>query len=222
MKKQKNKRSFGRMIYWTGGILLVFVLLSAWTLSGIYARYASTGTVLDSARVASSGIGTLELIEHAVSDDYPKETSDEEPKETGEEEPKKNSGVYRLLEDEVKTGNEYLKVIPGVDIPKDPFVRVELFDPEVDYQLYIKVIKSDYFPETVTFELTDDWVEIDAVNGIYKYKTIFNAGKPLPKTEIHILKDDLLTVSEHYVGKDNKGNLQKFSLSFSAYLVQMD
>lgn len=191
---KKSKRYTHNVMYWVVGILLVLTMLSAWLVSGLFAKYVISSYMMDSARVAKTGIGTMKLLEH---------------------EAKLNSGIYVLDENEEVTENKYETVIPGVDIAKDPFVRLDI-NSELAFELYVQVVKSTSFPsETVTYELTEDWIEIDATNGIYKYKYAFEAGTPVVNKEISILKNDELKVSELYEGKN-----QGFELKFNAWLVQ--
>ncbi|MCH5192188.1 MAG: hypothetical protein J1F23_08505 [Oscillospiraceae bacterium] len=189
---KKSQHSVHNVLFWAVGSLLILTMLSTWIVSGTYAKYVISSYMLDSAKVAKTGIGSMELLEH---------------------EAELNNGIYTLTKNEV-TKNTYDRVIPGVDIAKDPFIRLDIAS-DVTFELYIKVVKSNPFPDTVTYELTDDWIEIDATNGIYKYKDAFEAGTPF-KGEIGILENDELIVSEHYVC-----DIKTFTLTFSAWLVQV-
>ena len=196
---EKSARfSFNGVLYRIVGILLMLTLLTTCMLSRLHAKYIVYDSRYDSARVASAGIGKLELWEH-------------EAKETAE-----NSGVYELDNKKTVTKNEYKKVLPGVDIPKDPYIELEISGSEVSYELYVKVVKSTPFPDSVTFALTNDWELVDSADGIYKYKSVFEAGTAYQGVKIQILKDNKLYVSELYDGKS-----QNFSLTFSAYLMQV-
>lgn len=179
-------------------ILLFLTLISFCLVSGLFAKYVSNGDSTGSAHVAAGG--SLEIWEHTAT---------------------LENGIYVIDETKKTINNLYSKVIPGVDIAKDPFIQLHLENTEVDYKLYLQVIKSDYFPETVTFALTDKWLPYDEAKGIYVYDGYFDAGTPFTD-DIPILKNDTLYVSEHYVGRDDDGNDQKFSLSFQAFLKQVD
>lgn len=196
----KSRSSFGNTLYWTVGILIILIMISTLMLSNLFAKYIVNDSAADFAQVAAGG--EMFLLEHEAT---------------------LENGIYVLSEDEddLITTNDYDKVIPGVDIPKDPFVRLNLENSEVDYRLYIKVIKSEHFPETVTFELTDKWLPYDEAKGIYIYDGYFDAGAS-DIDDIQVLKNNKLYVSEHYVGTDEDGNLQSFSLTFEATLKQVD
>lgn len=197
-KRTNKENSFGAIMYWTVGILLVLTMLTTCLVGGLFAKYVISDSFYDSARVASSGIGKMELWEHKAAETY------------------EDSGIYELLTQEKPvTGNNYAKVLPGVDIPKDPFIELELKNAEVSYELYVQVTESN-LPETVKYELTSDWEladDSDSANGVYVYK-YKGTIDPNFNGKIKILKNDMLYVSEHYVGDG------KFSLTFSAYLKQ--
>lgn len=191
---KKSKHSVNNILFWSVGIILILTMISNWLVSGIFAKYIVTETYADAAIVAGAS-GQLKLLEHEAS---------------------LENGEYKLNQAKEVTGNTYEKVIPGVDIAKDPFIRLDI-DSKFTYELYVKVIKSNPFPDTVTYSLTEDWELVDEANGIYKYKKAINAQ---PSDTIKILKNDKLYVSEHYVGKDKDGKNLEFSLTFEAWLVQ--
>lgn len=193
----KSQLTAGNILYWSVGILFILTMLSTWLASNLFAKYIVNDSASDSAHVAAGG--EIELYEH---------------------EPILKNGVYELDLDSKVTGYTYKKVIPGVDIAKDPFVKLN-FKAEVDYELYMQVTKSEYFPETVTYKITDDWVLINEDKGIYRYKVYLDAAT-LHDVEIKILLNDKLYVSEHYVGRDQNGKDQEFSLKFDAWLKQVD
>ena len=199
--KETNMRSGHTILYWMAGVLLILTLTSACLLCGLLAKYTVRGSASDDARVAKGG--SVELWEHKAELD---------------------EGVYELTDTKVQS-NAYDKVLPGVDIPKDPYIITDLVDSEVDYELYLKVIKSDNFPATVTFDLTDDWDVYDIKNGIYKYKGNLEQFREEKEDEdkiIWIIKGNKLYVSEHFVGDDGKTEPETFSLTFQAWLKQVD
>lgn len=189
---KSSQQSVSNIMFWAVGILLVFTMLSVWFVCGLYAKYVVTDSASDSARVAEGS--DFELWEHKAT---------------------LVNGIYVLDEEEKVLENAYEKVIPGVDIAKDPFITIDA-ELEVSYQLYIRVIESAYFPENVTYELTEDWELVNKTLNIYKYKYVFDAGSKY-KDEIQILKNDKLYVGEHYVGEG-----KEFSLAFDAWMRQVD
>lgn len=191
---KNTKRSAGSRLYWAVGMLLVLVMLTTWMVCGLFAKYITTNQDDDTARVAATGVKVFTVLEHEAVPDV--------------------SDVYSLGSSEV-TGNDYEIIPPGFDIPKDPFVRVELENSEVDYYLYVQVIKSEHFPEDLVSVLVDDanWKVFDAANNIYQYTGYFDAGTHTK--EIPILKGDKIYISQYYDGTP-------FSVSFQAWLKQVD
>ena len=202
----------GVVMYWTVGILLVLMMLSIWLVSGLFARYTASGSTKAPARVASTGM-QMNIWEHKAA------------------ETEKNSGVYELLTDEDPVlRNRYKKVLPGVDIPKDPYVDLKLSNSEVDYELYIEVteIQFPYYTnaddesvKAVTYTVEDIWElqeELsDIDNGVYvfKYTEYLDAHMEFDE-KLPILVNDTLYVSEHYVGDG------EFRLAFRAWIQQID
>ena len=146
-------------------------------------------------------------------------------------------GTYKLLNDETDPGdenkhkevasNQYI-LMPGVDIPKDPQIRITN-KTAIDAYLYIEVV--DGTPATVEYALDDCWAELDGVTGknggkVYVY---VKDGAPVVLDEafdadgdgaksveiISILKDGQITVSQEYLSDDTD-----FTLSFHAYMAQ--
>lgn len=186
-KHAKKQPTIGSALYWMAGILLVLTMLITCLVSRTFARYTASEEAADAAHVAA-GLPRLELWEH---------------------EAELKDGEYVLNSTEV-TSNKYEKVIPGVDIAKDPFVRLT-GDSEVSYEVYVKVIEQDIPADTVKYEIRDDWKPVSGQDGVYQYTGTITSGTP-----IYILKDNQLTVSEHYVGSNT------FSLAFSAWIEQVD
>ena len=192
------------------GLLLALALLSIWVVGGLFAKYASPDTDRDTGRVAMD-LPLPELWEHqAVLKD----------------------GVY-VLNNKRVTGNTYGKVIPGVDIAKDPFIVLSGTS-EVDFELYVTVTEKN-FPtktgttdvKTVTYALTNEWELVEAKSNaargiyVYKYKTYFDAGS-VPTEPIYILQDNQLIVSQYFDGSTVTSADNSFSLTFTAWVVQVD
>lgn len=209
----KKEQGFkGNIAYWAAGVLVVLTLISVCLVSGMFARYTVTTNRITSARVAGTGIGTLEFLER-------------EAKETYE-----NSGIYELLEKSSTNSNTYDKVLPGVDIPKDPYVHLVFNNKaEVDYDLYIQITENN-FPtyvdpvtgetkKAVTYDVNDKWKIVEEESNpkkgiyVYKYVDVIGANTNTPE-EIYVLLNNKLIVSEHFVGNG------KFSLTFSGWLKQ--
>ena len=117
---------------------------------------------------------------------------------------------------------ENYKIIPGVDLPKDPTVTVKAGSEAC--WLFVKVEKSGRFvTDKVTYAIDNTvWTQLHNVAGVY-YKKIdtLTAGE----TDYNILKDKKVTVSPELT----KGEINSIeegqknpTLTFKAYAVQLD
>ena len=129
------------------------------------------------------------------------------------------------------TGSSY-KIIPGVDIKKDPKVTVEA-DSEACY-LFVK-IKEENWPtltetdrtiKKVSYDIVTDWKPLEGQAGVYYREvdaTTANAG-----VSYYILKGDttypngVVTVSENLTKNEVNSITTQPKLTFTAYAVQKD
>lgn len=61
------------------------------------------------------------------------------------------------------TTNAY-KMIPGVDIAKDPKVTVTA---DIDSYVFVKVVESANFDTYMTYAIESGWTKLDGVDGVY-------------------------------------------------------
>lgn len=123
------------------------------------------------------------------------------------------------------TGTEY-KIIPGVNISKDPKVTVKA-DSEACW-LFVKVAEEGTFvADKVTYSIAEGWKVLDATNhpGVY-YREV---DAVTADTNFNVLAGDttypngVVTVSENLTKKDIKGLTEtRPQLIFTAYAVQKD
>lgn len=121
-------------------------------------------------------------------------------------------GDYETDTTEV-TENDYV-LMPGVDVPKDPTVRIEGYTGLAAW-LYVEIVETD-LPDTVTYTAADGWTPLPGLTGpnggkIY-YRELTNAQTG--DLEFQVLKDNTVTVSE----KIPRGTTLK--LDFYAYITQ--
>lgn len=230
-------KSFGAMLYRAVCILLVFTVLTSWSVSGLYAKYVSGSSVDENANVARMGIEEFKLIDRAEATS----ARDFSKLVPGADIPaphislKINSEVSYTL---------YLKItltIPsGLESMQsnDKHVCVAYTDDSgsVSNIVYFTVDSSKWeFVKTVSGTDSSDQTQQgdDATDGnqtttatttltyVYKYKTNFVAGTTYDYTadsaQLKITTGDVIYVSQYY-DKTNSGS--EFSLSFDAYLKQ--
>lgn len=117
------------------------------------------------------------------------------------------------------TGNDY-KIIPGVDINKDPKVTVEA-NSEACW-LFVKVEEEGTFvANKVTYSIDTDWTKLTGVTGVDNvyYREV---GAVTADTDFAVLKDNKVTVSDTLTKEDIKNITTNPTLTFTAYAVQKD
>lgn len=117
------------------------------------------------------------------------------------------------------TGATY-KIIPGVNIDKDPKVTVKK-DSEACW-LFVKVEEEGTFvANKVTYSIADGWTKGDGTKipaNVY-YRSV-DAVKA--DTDFAVLKDNKIYVSEELSKSDIQSITTKPTLTFTAYAVQKD
>lgn len=117
------------------------------------------------------------------------------------------------------TGNSY-KIIPGVNITKDPKVTVKK-DSEACW-LFVKVEEEGTFvANKVTYSIADGWTKGDGTNipaNVY-YRAVDAVTND---TDFAVLKDNKIYVSEELSKSDIQSISAQPKLTFTAYAVQKD
>ncbi len=146
---------------------------------------------------------------------------------TATTEPVVNTFTYGKIKIELTetTGTEY-KIIPGVNISKDPKVTVKA-DSEACW-LFVKVAeKGTFVTDKVTYSIADGWKVLDATNhpGVY-YREV---DAVTADTNFNVLTGDatypngVVTVSENLTKAEvNSVAATQPTLTFTAYAVQKD
>lgn len=194
--------SAGEIVFRIFSVMLLLTMISFWLVCGMLARFTSSGDKQGGARVAAAGQADVFEYE-AYFDD--------------------TTYSYHLREDTVVSKNTYSVVVPGMEIEKDPFIRL-YGNNEVSYYLYLEVKASH--PDKVRYEMSSVWSvtnDIAAAHGgtVYKFQTVIKPGE---KRDIHeILKDDIVRIRDDLKDKTQPtANSDPFTLDFYAYMIQMD
>lgn len=121
---------------------------------------------------------------------------------------------------ETKPANRQAKIIPGVNIEKDPKVTVKA-NSEACW-LFVKVEEAGTFvANKVTYSIADGWTQGDGTKipaNVY-YRQV---GAVTANTDIAVLKDNKVTVSDTLTKEDIKSIMTNPTLTFTAYAVQKD
>ena len=116
------------------------------------------------------------------------------------------------------TGTDY-KIVPGVDIEKDPKVTVKA-NSEACW-LFVKVEGTGTFVTgKVTYSIATGWTQGDGTKipaNVY-YREVDAATTDL---KFNVLKDNKVTVSENLTKEDIKGITIQPKLTFTAYASQL-
>lgn len=117
------------------------------------------------------------------------------------------------------TGSSY-KIIPGVDIAKDPKVTVKK-DSEACW-LFVKVEEEGTFVAgKVTYSIADGWTKLTGVTGVDNvYYREVNAVTA--DTSFDVIKDNKVNVKDTLTKEDIKSITTNPTLTFTAYAVQKD
>ena len=117
------------------------------------------------------------------------------------------------------TGSDY-KIIPGVDIEKDPEVTVKA-NSEACW-LFVKVEETGTFvADKVTYSIADGWMQGDGTEipaNVY-YRAVDAVTND---TDFAVLKDNKIYVSEELSKSDIQSITVQPKLTFTAYAVQKD
>ena len=121
---------------------------------------------------------------------------------------------------ETKPDNRQAKIIPGVDIEKDPKVTVKA-NSEACW-LFVKVEETGTFvADKVTYSIADGWKQGDGTNipaNVY-YRAVDAVTND---TDFAVLKDNKIYVSEELSKSDIQSITVQPKLTFTAYAVQKD
>ena len=120
---------------------------------------------------------------------------------------------------ETKPANQQAKIIPGVDIEKDPKVTVKAGSEAC--WLFVKVEEEGTFvANKVTYSVADGWTQGDDTDipaNVY-YREV---GAVTADTDFYVLNGNKVTVSNSLT-KEDIANITQPKLTFTAYAVQKD
>lgn len=118
---------------------------------------------------------------------------------------------------ETKPVSREAKIIPGMNIEKDPKVTVKA-NSEACW-LFVKVAETGTFVVgKVTYSIADGWTALPGQSGVY-YREV---GAVTADTGFSILKGNVVKVSDTLTKEDIKNITTKPTLTFTAYAVQKD
>ena len=120
---------------------------------------------------------------------------------------------------ETKPEDRQAKIIPGVDIEKDPKVTVKA-NSEACW-LFVEVKKEGTFTNEVTYSIADGWMQDDDTK-IPKNVYYREVNAVTDDISFAVLKDNKINVSENLTKEEIKDIKDKPTLTFTAYAVQKE
>lgn len=116
-----------------------------------------------------------------------------------------------------ETTGETYKMVPGIELVKDPTVTVKAGSEAC--WLFVKVVKSGNFDSFMTFEMADGWIALSGYAGVY-YR---NVDATNADTGFDVLKDNKVMVLDTVTKTMLEGaKTNAPTLTFTAYAVQKD
>ena len=178
-------------------VLLAILIISLVCFVG--AKYATVITLEGKIKVTAKLAQEVELLEHKAIHQA--------------------DGSYTLSQTETTTSNAYV-LIPGLDVPKDPYIAITGKTPIAAY-LFLTIDDNLEENSGISYTLADHWQQVEGKTNVYVYSSkvenTWNAVSiTADQTEIKILKDDIVNVSQTLVD-----TLTDAELKFSATLKEI-
>ena len=207
MTKQKNKKKYLLI----GSIVLALALVIALSIGLTSAKYKTANPMKGHVKFTAELAENIEILEHKTT--------------------RQDDGSYTLDPSATATAQEY-KLMPGVDIPKDPYVVVT-GKTSIPGWLFVEIVESEGVPETVKYSvITSDWtpltkkhsdnqdVPVTGLHGgtVYVYKAQLTGAQNEP-TEFPVLTAD--TKGNTLIVSDQLPRGTAAYLDFYAYICQV-
>ena len=121
-----------------------------------------------------------------------------------------------------ETTGETYKMVPGIELVKDPTVTVKAGS-EVCW-LFVKVVKSGNFDSFMTFEIANGWTELTEGSGVYYRNVGDKSADGATDEPFPVISGNKVTVKNTVTKADLNGLTEATypTLTFTAYAVQKD
>ena len=131
------------------------------------------------------------------------------------------------LTETAKTETTEFKIVPGVNITKNPVATVEA--KSEDCYLFVQLTEANWpaftFTEAgstarkVEYEIEDGWIELKPLHGVY-YREV--AKNDTEDQSFHVLKNDQVTVSNTLTKEEANAITAQPKLTVAVYAVQKE
>lgn len=121
-----------------------------------------------------------------------------------------------------ETTGETYKMVPGIELVKDPTVTVKAGS--VACWLFVKVAKSGNFDRFMTFEIANGWTELTVGSGVYYRNVGDESAVVATDAPFNVISGNKVTVKNTVTKADLNGLTETTypTLTFTAYAVQKD
>lgn len=176
----------------------------------VYSKYVTKETLEGKLNITAD-IGTIQLFESEAT--------------------KQNTGEYTLDKTKPVTSNNYTHVIPGLDIPKDPYVTVTNKTPIPAY-IFVEVVADGNFTvsnthvaDKLAYSLTSSWKKLDIAgkNGgtVYAYTTDGTTAKAVTNEDADAIDDISILVEDKIIVSQDVSITLPAELKFYASMGQV-
>lgn len=112
-------------------------------------------------------------------------------------------------------GNANYKIVPGVDLPKDPYITIGANSEEC--WLFVKVVPANWPTTGVTWEIADGWEALSGVDNVYYQKVDETGEQPVTR---QVIKDDIVYVDDEMTKEQLNAITTNPTLTVTAYACQ--
>jgi len=116
-----------------------------------------------------------------------------------------------------ETEREY-DMVPGVELPKDPTVKVIAANTDVDCWLFVQVVESEGFQTYMDYEIDPGWTIVPGEDNVY-YREV---AKSDTDQTFPVLKDNVVTVDQELTNAQMDALTANPTLTITAYAVQKE
>lgn len=190
--KRRPALTLGEKLLFAAGILFCLVLISTSMMGGLFARYVTTGTGQDSARVAKFGDLTLTETGDFVGDNV----------KTG------------IIIPGVNMNKKVTLSFEASEVATIVFVEVSAPDWTLTGAGNNTFVKGD---KMLSWGIADGWTYLPGSKYVYYLELAPNTAL----TDVYIIKDGIIHVGEN-IYESNIGDLDNLSLSFQVSVIQND
>jgi hypothetical protein len=187
----KAKRIYGLALF-----LVSLVLITAFS-SAVYAKYIKKTDFSGNVTIQADLAKDFKIVESEVS--------------------RNELGEYSLISGTETSENDYI-LMPGVDIPKDPTIKITGKTALPAY-LYVEVVDTNT-DSAIKYDMADRWQLLAGVTGpnggkVYVYNETVDGSTA--NMEVQLIKGNTVYVGQTLV---HSAAAKPFSIKFHAYLLQ--